>query len=345
MELKNWREIAIDAPEDAEEASFPTPYGMKAWKNRGNRFLVVACHYSADPRKRNDEWYTKACEGLRPDQIERELELNFNSKAGSKAFPYLEGNEKYFRAEPPNPIPQNWKIIGALDWGARNPTAFVWFAVDTHRRFWAFDEFYTPMNKVHGGLPAFADYLKKHPYYTRLKMIVADPKMFSKDQNIITKETGLPAHGTLKSVVELLMSQGVHKIQRANNDRVLGLQRLQQLFNYRGEGLTRPYIFIGKRCQKMWWEFTNLVYKLDANDSKNPDDDVVKRNDHVYDATRYGILSEDMPAEIVVEESKAFHTLQVLEDEIDEKHAKDQYNPFSITASELDGDFYEQTFE
>lgn len=122
---KKWRDLAIEPPEDALEAPFPVPEGMRAWKNRGNEFCVLAVHYSVDHKKRSDEWYAYACKGLRPDQIERELELNFESRAGSKAFPYLETNASLYRRDPPNPIPPNWKIICGLDWGARNPTSLT----------------------------------------------------------------------------------------------------------------------------------------------------------------------------------------------------------------------------
>jgi hypothetical protein len=335
--LRKWRDIAIEPPEDALEAPFPVPDGMRAWKNKGNEFCVVAVHYSADPKKRNDEWYAHACKGLRPDQIERELEINFESRAGSKAFPFLETNERYYRADPPHPIPHNWKIICALDWGARNPTSLHWYAIDEHKRFWVFDEFYCPMNQYRGGLPAFAEYVKKHPYYARARFITADPKMFSQDQNIITKETGQKAHGTIKSVAELLMSEGIHKLQRANNDRIAGITRVHQMLNYRGEGTTRPYLFIGQKCHKMWWELNGLIYKLDDSGSKNADEDVVKRNDHSYDELRYALLSEDMPAEIVVDQTKAFACLKTIEDEIDEEYRRENHDIFSVTMAELDG--------
>lgn len=337
MEARRWREIAIEPPEDAIEAPFPVPEGMKAWKNRGNEFTVVACHYSADPKKRNDDWYSFASKGLRPDQIERELELNFNSRAGSKAFPYLEMSQTSYRKDPPHPIPSNWKIIAGLDWGARNPTGLVWFAIDTHRRFWAFDEFYKPMNQVHGGLPAFAEYIKKHPYFPRLRKIVADPKIFAKDQNMITKETGLKAFGTIKSIAELLMAEGVYQLERGNNDRAAGLQRLQQMFNFRGDGTTEPNAFIGKNCEKMWWEFTNSTYRLDDKENKNAEDDIVKKNDHIIDLTKYSYLSEDVPAEVVNSSPKRMFRMDVLEQEIEDRYAGENNDVFSVSMSELDG--------
>jgi len=102
---RKWREIAVEAPDESIETEFPVPDGMRSWKNSINEFCVVATHYSSDPDKRNDEWYKEACKGLRQDQIERELEINFESKAGTKAFPYLELNGGVYRIDPPDPIP------------------------------------------------------------------------------------------------------------------------------------------------------------------------------------------------------------------------------------------------
>lgn len=297
--VRKWREIAIEPPEDADPPKFEVPYGMKAWKNKGNEFAVLAVHYSADPRKRNDDWYAFACKGLRPDQIESELELNFESKAGTKAFPYLEHNADLYRIDPPNPMPKNWKIIGGMDYGARNPTSFTFYAVDEFRRFWAYDEFYMPMNQLKGGLPEFCRWLKGHKDYSRMQYIVGDPKMFAKDQNIITKETNQQSFGTIMSIAELMMKEGIHKLQRGNNDRMAGLTRVQQLFDWRGDRTnTHPKLFIGKRCNKAWWELTNAMYRLDKGGEKNAEDDIVKRNDHCFVA---GTLIETIDGQKPIE--------------------------------------------
>lgn len=338
--MRKYRDISLEPPETALDPPFPVIEGMRAWKNAKNEFTILACHYTADPDKRSDEWYTKATSGLRDDQIEREYEINFESKAGSKAFPFLENNENIFRRDPPSPIPAHWKIVVGMDYGGRNPTSIHWYAVDEHRRFWSFDEFYCPVKDLKRGYLDLADYFLKHPYYARLKHINADPSMFNKGQNVlVTKENNQKSYGTLMSVVDLLQKEGVHKIQRANNDRIAGLARLQSMFNFRGdEKKTKPFLFIGKRCKKQWWELVSITYKLDDNQARNPDDDVVKRNDHAYDDTRYALMSENLPAEVEIDERAGFATLKTIEDEMDEDYAKkNRKDVFSTTFKELDG--------
>lgn len=344
--IRPYQDVKIQAPDDALPPPFPVPEGMAAWRNAGNGFVVVACHYTADPKKRNDEWYTQACKGLREDQIERELELNFDSKAGSKVFPFLETSETLYRRDPPldertGMIPENWKIIGGLDYGARNATSFHWYAVDEHRRFWAFDEFYCPMNKyeAEGGLPGFARWILNHPYYPRLRFIAADPSIFNKNQNVLeTKETGGHAVGTLMSVADLLIKEGVTKLQRGNNDRLAGISRAHQMINWRGSmQATNPYLFFGKKCRKLWWEYINLVYKLDDDENKNSDEDVVKKNDHAFDESKYAMLSMDIPAGAPKIDPRAgFATLQVIEDEIEARYDKDKDDPFACSFAEFE---------
>jgi len=340
MSLRKYREISIEPPESALDAPFPVIDGMRAWKNAKNEFVVVACHYTSDPDKRSDEWYTKATSGLRDDQVEREYEINFESKAGTKAFPFLENNEKIYRRDPPFPIPSHWKIIVSMDYGARNPTAILWHAIDEHRRFWTFDEFYKPVKDLKGGYVALAEYFLKHPYYPRAKFITADPSMFNKSQNVlVSKENNQKSYGTLMSVVDLLEKEGIYKFQRANNDRIAGLSRLNSMFNFRGEGQkSSPFVFIGSKCHKTWWELNNIVYKLDDSETKNPEEDIVKRNDHSYDSLRYALMSENLPAEVVADERAGFASLKTIEDEMDEDYAKkNRPDAFSCTFNELDG--------
>ncbi len=344
---RKYLELALEPPDGALDAPLPVPPGMLAWQNQKNGFFVIACHYTADPEKCNDEWYTEACKNLREDQIERELEINFDSKAGAKAFPFLEHNEALYRRDPPYPIPAHWKIIAGLDYGARNATSVTWYAVDEARRFWAFDEFYMPMNQVKGGLVAFADYLKNHPYYPRLRYFAADPSIFNKSQNVLeTKETGGKAFGTLMSVADLLIKQGITKLQRGNNDRLAGISRVHQMLNWRGDAAsTNPMLLMGKKCHKGWWELINLVYKLDSSDTKNADEDVVKRNDHFYDQLKYSLLSMEAPAGAPALDPRAgFATLKSIEDEIDEMHNEENRDVFSCSFQELDDERFDSEF-
>lgn len=314
---RQYQELAIDVPETATDLPFPVPEGMKAWKNR-NGFAVVACHYTADPKKRNNRWYTKACQNLRDDQIQRELEINFDSKAGTKAFPYLEHNADLFRLDPPDPIPRHWDIICGLDYGSRNPTSAHLYAIDEFRNYWSFDEYYEPSNVY-----KIAAWLKNHRYSDRIEMVHADPIIFNKNQNVKVHETGMKPLGMVKSIAELLIEEGWHLITKGNNSRLTGLERVRLMFNFgTGRETAKPFLFIGRRCKKQWWELCNLVHKPDDKDTTNPEEDVVKRNDHAFDDLKYALLARDVPSGSAPLTRNGSDTLASLEEEIEERYDK-----------------------
>lgn len=346
-EIKEYQELQITAPDSALPPPIPVPRGMSAWRNAKNGFVVVACHYTSDPEKCSNDWYFEACRNLRPDQIERELEINFDSKAGTKAFPFLEYHEGHFRRDPPSPIPSNWKIIVGLDYGSRNPTSAHFYAIDDYRRFWAFDEFYAPMQSVEGGLPAFAKWLKTHKYWDRVKHVVADPSIFNKNQNVLEmKETGKESVGTLMSIADILLKDcKIYKLQRGNNDRMAGLERVRQMLNWQGDTRVEPFLLIGRKCQKAWWELNNIVYRLDDKDTKNPEEDVVKRNDHFFDELKYSLLSIALPAGAPKLDAKnGQQTLSAIEEEIDEKYAEENKSILDAAFANMD-ESYDQDLE
>lgn len=343
-EVKEYRELAIEPPTSALPPPLPVPRGMAAWRNAKNGFVVLVCHYTADPEKCSNDWYFEACRNLRQDQVERELEINFDSKAGTKTFPFLEYHEGHFRRDPPNPIPANWKIIVGLDYGSRNPTSCHFYAIDTYLRFWAFDEFYQPMQVCEGGLPGFAKWLKSHKYYDRAKFVVADPSIFNKTQNVLeTKENGRESVGTLMSIADILQKDcKIYKLQRANNDRIAGLSRVHQMLNWQGDVKQDPFLMVGRKCQKLWWELTNIVYKLDDRDTKNPEEDVVKRNDHAFDDLKYSLLSQALPAGAPKLDMRVgMQTLSAIEEEIDEKYADENKSQLDALFDNMDESFFD----
>lgn len=326
--MRQFREISIEPPKGALFDVPEVPEGMRAWRNPKNGFVVAACHYTADFKKRNNEWYSQACQNLRDDQIERELEINFDSRAGDKCFPYLEHNAGLYRLAPPNPIPAHWKIIVGLDYGTNNPTSIHFYAIDEFKRFWSYWEFYKPSNMVE-----ISQVLQSHPDWHRVRAVIGDPVIFNKTQNqIVTKETGLPAYGTLMSIGEMLIKSGVYCLTRGNNDRLAGMERIRTLFGWRGhKDNSTPCLFISPNCPKQWWELNNLVFKPETSENKNPADDCVKRNDHAFDELKYASLSEDLPADVDNSKKYGQFSLSTIEEEIDESYSKEnESDPFAI---------------
>lgn len=283
----------------AENAIFdgliPTPHGITIHKNRKNGFVVLACAYYADPEKRTEAWWKEATKNLRPDQVERELLINFDSRGGEKVFPFLEREPHKF-VRPASDyrdgehwrIPKHWRIIAGLDYGGRNPTSIHFYAIDDEGTWHSIWEHYEPSHYI-----TIAETLKAHPLWPRVIKTVCDPSIFKKDQNKFKDHQEV-----IVSIGELLQEEGVYNLERANNDRIAGLQRILQMFNQL-PGLDDPptRLFISEDCANQYTELSRLVYKEETTTqllNNNPSEDVVKKNDHTYDDIRYALMSWDI---------------------------------------------------
>lgn len=277
--------------------------GMEIWQNKGNEFVVAAVHYTSDPEKRSEEWFRNATRGMREDQIQREYEIDFESRAGQKVFWYLAQNPSRWRIPnlTPKDIPKNWRIIAGLDYGSLNPTAITIFAVDELRRFYALYEFYKPAEKGESMTPEIVEFFngthKQFPVprelIKRLEKIVADPAIFRKTQD---------GGEEMRSIADILEDAGgpLLLLEPGENDRQAGLERLQTMLRYLpSDPDAEPWLFFCERCTNLWKELNELVYDelpphLLLN--KNKKEDVVAKNDHQYDLLRYSLLSITAPS-------------------------------------------------
>lgn len=322
------------------------PYGIDrrgiiSWKNPKNGFFVGAVHFTAFPKKRSIEWYKEETRIFKPWQIDREYNISFKSRAGAKAFGYLLDNEKRYRI--PNmdlaKIPNNWRIIAALDYGTTNPTAVHFFAIDTKLRIYSVYEFYKPSNvreiaKVLKGTHqgpdidgTWTDY--RHPLWKRCEKLVVDGAIYNKNQ-----ETG---GEEMTSVGDLLEGQGIYGIERADKSqgsRVAGLSRLHDLLEppEQEDPKWAPSFFFTERCVNQWKEFTSVVYAELPEHSllnKNIPEDIVPKDDHSYDATRYLCMSVTAPSDDMPEPPPETGTLAAVEREWDlEDAGRDQVDFF-----------------
>lgn len=273
------------------------PTGMASWRNRKNRYVVIACGYYSDEVARTEAWWKSATEGLRPDQVEREYLISFTSRGGQKVFPFLEHNPDKFVRPHTNyrdgfkwKIPRHWPIVGGLDYGAtKNPTSINFYAIDDKNVWHSIWEFYKPAH-----YKEVAETLLKHPLYDRVIKIVADTSIYRDDQQVDT--------GVFQSVGDLLEKEGIHKLEGANRDRIAGLARVIEQFNQRDNEPNRESLIVfSSDCPNQWNELCRLIYKEETELqllSRNPSDDVAKKDDHCFSAdtkilTRRGYVRID----------------------------------------------------
>lgn len=306
--------LKIDPPEHAE-VFWEDVHGMKFWKNQKNGYTVAAVHFSADPEKNSIEWFQDATRNLTQDKIDQEYHISFESKAGKRVFPYLAMNPKRWLV-PPREIRKNETIIASLDFGSRNPTSILLHAVDHRGRFHTFSEFYKPSTPSE-----IARWLKNHPMWPKVLKVVADPSIFNSNQHDIEG-------GQIKSIADLLEDSGIYNLEKGENDRLAGLQRVKEMLRYQDAQQLEPYATISTDCPKLWWELCGLTYKENTDRqrlTKNEDEDVVKKDDHAYDSWRYGLMSWNTPSEMPERPRNGRDiTFKEIEEEIDEMYASEE---------------------
>lgn len=311
--------LLIEPPVDAiKDGLLPVPEGMMSWRNKNNRWVVLVCGYMSDPDARSEEWWIKATEGLRQDQIDREYRISFHSKAGQLVFPYLQNNPEKFVRPSSNyrdkgvwKIPNNWPIIAGMDYGSTNPTSINFYAIDDNNRWHSIWEFYKPAH-----YKEIAEVLLSHPLYSRLLKIVVDPSIFDRRQHDRDFE------GVFTSVGDLLIDAGVHLLEPANRDRVAGLERVVSMFNQRPGEERETNIYFSSDCPEQIRELSRLIYKTETEKqllTRNPSEDVEKKEDHSYDSLRYALMSWDFTGDILAKPNSEF-SMAVIEDEIDRRY-------------------------
>jgi len=303
--------------------------GILSWRNKGNGFFVGCIHFTSDPEKRSREWFSQATKRLKQHQIDREWNISFKSRAGAKAFAYLLHNEKRYRVPDMDlaRIPKNWRIIAGLDYGTTNPTSIHFYAIDPRRRIHSVYEFYKPSNVreiakvlkgVHKGPDidgVWRDYT--HPLWKRCEKLVVDGAIYNKNQ-----ETG---GEEVTSIGQLLEDQGIYGIERADKSpgsRVAGLSRLHDLMAppVVEDPTWEPSFLFCERCEHQWKEFTNLVYAElpeHAAQNKNIPEDIVPKDDHAYDESRYVAMSVMAPSDDAPQPVPEEGTLGFVEREMD----------------------------
>lgn len=310
-------------PEDAILNPYSIDHpGIITWKNRRNGFMVAAIHYTADPEKRSEEWFKESTKLFRTDQIEREFEIDFQSRAGQRVFGYMNDTPKRWRI--PNIdlhrlLKTNWRIIAALDYGTTNPTSIHFYAIDSYRRFYSVLEFYKPSN-----VREIASFLKgtlegyKHPLWKRCERVVVDGAIFNRNQ-----DRGGEGHD---SIGDLLEEQGIYIMERATKDRIAGLERIKDMLKPAvSDGL--PSLFFCERCENQWNELIAMVYDelpphLLLN--KNQKEDVVPKNDHAYDELRYALMAIQAPSNEPPEPKPGDGTLGAVEKEWEREQNEEQ---------------------
>lgn len=218
-------------------------------------------HYSADPDKdpktpQGRDWFAKETANMRggyegPDW-QAHMEINPASVTGQRCIPYW---HKIVDRVVIDDIAYEqaalWKLGAGADYGSRNPTVLLIFAIDYHGNFYAVDEIAAPGLTVHelpgitkGGVAGLSQLWKQNPLLPRINgQIQMDPTVDAKTQN---------TEGGLTSILQMFSMNGIFlqlASARGTDADDLALNWLAERWAGHEEPDWAPQFFICRRCK------------------------------------------------------------------------------------------------
>ena len=213
--------------------------------------------------------YVRGLMRLPADDRKALLEGDWDSFKGQ----FFKEWSREFHVVNPFEIPKNWKKFRAMDWGYRNPSAILWFAISPVGIVYVYKEIYAT-EKTDDEL---ARMIKDHSKDEDIAYTVADPALWSVTQY----ERG-------ESLALRFSQLGVNLV-KADNNRMSGWAALHSYLMI-NEKTKKPSLQIFDSCLNLIRTLPSLVY-----DQRKPEDLDTQGEDHLADALRYGIMSNPLP--------------------------------------------------
>lgn len=272
--------------------------------SQGHR--VVYLHYTANPVKAKPEWIgaqsAKYMGGLNSLQWRREYEIDFKAGSGELVFPEFPALEdELVIDETQIPDFENFlkrlTLFGGLDWGIRNPVAFLVFGVDPEGGVYVMWEYYRKGNETN--VFEVSRIIRENPYYDRMQTIFYDPSMNKEDQQ---RKDGLT------SIIRMFQEEvpekdqiGILATAHDRND-MLAVSIIRNL-------LSAKKLRAFRTCSNWIDEIRNLKYP-ERKENINEPEKLLDKNNHAWDATKYFILSH--PTAEILREKPKFGTIGYL---------------------------------
>jgi hypothetical protein len=224
-----------------------------------------------NPYLDDDGSYERNLQGLPEDQRRKLLEGDWSVVEGAA---FGEFNPKFHVCEPFD-IPSDWRRFRAADYGYTSFSAVLWFAIDpANDTLYVYRELYK--SKLTGRDLAGA--VLQAEAGERISYGVLDSSVWHNRGH------------TGPTVAEEMIAYGCRwrPSDRGAGSRAAGKNRLHELLKLRmtdkGE---EPGIIFFNTCRQLIADLPTLPMDPDGED----DIDTRTRNDHTYDALRYGIMS------------------------------------------------------
>lgn len=212
--------------------------------------------------------YIKGLMRLPEDDRKALLEGDWDSFKGQ----YFKEWRRALHVIQPFEIPKEWMRFRSMDWGYRNPTAILWFAVSPQRKVYIYKEAYVTEQTDE----QVAKLIKEYSKDELISYTVADPSLWSINQY----ERG-------ESIAMRMANFGVPLV-KGDNNRLSGWSVMRSYFEVEPDG--KPGMMIFENCFNFIRTVPAMVY-----DDRKPEDINTEGEDHMADACRYGLMSHPIP--------------------------------------------------
>jgi len=194
---------------------------------------------------------------LTEDRFAQEYLADFRKTEGL-VYKEFSRDKHLFDDEGSREIEEYEKIAG-LDFGYTNPAAISFITIDTKKHYWITDEYY------HSGRTEdeIADFVASKQF----QRVYPDPES--------------------ASGIAMLRKKGVNvrEVNKGKDSIVHGIQKIRELFK-------ANRLHIHKKCVNLISELETYSYP-DKKDQRNSDELPIKEHDHLLDALRYAIVTNE----------------------------------------------------
>lgn len=231
--------------------------------------FIPAQVYDNEVIMKNDPAYVRRLENLPEDERKAFLLGDWDIFVGQ----YFKEWRHELHVIRPFKIPEHWKRWVSIDWGYNDACAVYWHTYnDGH--YYTYRELYINQTMASD----VAKRIKELSTGEKIEYTVGSPDMWAKRGNDALEG---------ESIADTFSENGVW-IDKANNDRINGWQRMHEVLATAPDG--KPYWMIFDTC-------ANLIRTLPAliHDDKNVEDVSDKVEDHAPESCRYFHMSRPAP--------------------------------------------------
>lgn len=222
-----------------------------------------------------------------PERIKREIEGSFDAFEGMVYHEF----RRDLHVIQPFVIPSDWTRVIGIDHGYRNPSAWVWGAIDYDENLYIYREFYEKEWLVEEIIKGNRK-LNKPGVLQLMRGEKIEQARMDPSTRAVRGTSGLSDWDTYMDHLPKDFP-----MLPANNEKTAGIDRVKSYLKLNSR-TNKPRMFIFNTCHNVIDEMSKYRYKelLPGQQGKtNEKEEPVKVDDHALDALRYLVMSRPEP--------------------------------------------------